>query len=342
MRVVAFLFLTLAFAGCLNAEPAPDTDVGSEPDATRTFESIAEALPNITAMWDVAEDVDWWEAFVDQNKRDAYVPDTPVTHSGASRQAIEDRLTGMGLEVTTHMYPAGAFGVTAPGGPAQAAAVVAHIPGTSDRTIAFIAHYDTQAGTIEGAYDNGSGTAAVISICGILSQLNLTHSIDCILFDAEEVGAVASGAYVNANPDLPYDLVMGFDMIGLNCPGYEWKMYQWVGANVAEWLFPIVERVTHNVTGLDHDCAEVFDFNDRNSDESRFASAGYPTVRFAGGRTAGAYDQYHMPDDTPEHIYELTGGRANWELGYARVVESAAILALMVDPFTLEEMQAGI
>ncbi len=342
MRVaVAFLFLSLALAGCLVDDPVDGPTLPS-PSAAPTFESVAAGLPDITALWDVSADVDWWEDFVDQKKRDAYLPDTPVTYSAASREAIEARLEAMGLEVTTHMYDAGARGVTVPGGVAQAAAVVGHHAGTSNRTIAFIAHYDTQAGTIEGAYDNGSGTAAVLSMCSILSQLNLTHNIDCILFDAEEVGAVASGAYVTANPDLPYDLVMGFDMIGLNCPGYEWKMYQWVGANVADWLHPFVQRVTHNVTGLDPSCAEVFDFNDRNSDESRFASAGYPTVRFAGGRTAGAYDQYHMPDDTPEHIYELTGGRANWELGYARVVESAVILALMVDPFTLEELQTGL
>lgn len=322
--------LIASLAGCLaETVDEPDMETGMEPEPMPGFD------------YDVAHAVDWFEQFASGGKRDAYVPDLPgVTFNQASRDVIADTLRDAGAEVNIIGYAAGALGISAPDAvPIRAWAVEAVWPGSNESLgdLGLIAHYDTQAGTIVGAYDNGSGTAVVVHTCIALSKLDLRRDLTCVLFDAEEVGTVASRAYADST-DRTFDLVLGFDMVGLNCDAYPWQLYGFVGANFAEQLFAFTNQTFHDVVG---DCATVFDFNDRNSDEASFASAGIPTIRFAGGRTAGAYDQYHLPDDTVEHLYDLTGGRAGWESGFGDVMRVAYETAVRFDATNLEELAAA-
>ncbi|MGB1585994.1 MAG: M28 family metallopeptidase [Thermoplasmatota archaeon] len=329
MKWLVAMLAFVAVAGCIE-----------DGDGVQEQTPVPEvAAPAFNA--DVAAAVDWFEQFSSGGKRDAYVPDIPgVTFNQASRDVIADTLRNAGGEVQVIGYAAGALGLSAPDAlPIQAWAVEASWPGSNESLgeLGLIAHYDTQAGTIVGAYDNGSGTAVVVHTCIELSTLDLRRDLTCVLFDAEEIGTVASRAYV-ADTDRTFDLVMGFDMVGLNCDAYPWKLYGFVGANFAQELFALTNTTFHNAVG---DCATVFDFNDRNSDEASFASAGIPTVRFAGGRSASDYDQYHLPDDTVEHLYELTGGRANWESGFGDVMRTAYDLAVAFDQTTIEELAAA-
>ncbi len=325
------VLLTVTFAGCLESGPDPSSDPMDQLDA---FDSAALQLPALPL--DVSAAVDDWESFVDGPKRDAYVPDSPVSQSISSRDELAATFEEAGFDVEIRSYNPGAFGrsVPLPAGPA-AYAVIAVWPGEIPERIGLIAHYDTQAGTIEGAYDNGSGTIAVVETCKALAKTGLRHTLACVLFDAEEVGTVASRAYVAdevSSGKVTYDLVLGFDMVGINWPGYpDWKLYHFVGAEFAAELHPFVTRVMGQVLHYPEEGNEVMELNDRNSDEASFAAAGVPTVRFAGGRTAGAYDAYHMPNDTPEFVYEIVGGRSNFEAGFVVVMESAWALATLFD-----------
>ncbi len=341
-RTVVVLAVALAalLAGCVKTQTAADP--ASAPASGKSLAQVLGAAVPPTS-WSPKTGVDWWESFVNGNpKRDVYSP-----NNQAAREAIASELRGFGYTVRVMDFPAGAMGVTVPTttGPVSVHVVEAVKVGKTNpsHAIALGGHYDTQTATIYGAYDNGAGTAAVVASCDALSKVELDRTLVCLLFDGEEVGTVGSEAYLgylNAEKPFTLDWYLGFDMTGMNWPGYAWKFYAWVGDEYGESLFPFVNATLHDVLQYPIEGVEAFPFNDRNSDEATFKSAHVPTIRFAGGRTASTYDQYHMPQDTVQHVYDVVGGRANFEKGFATVVHSAYTLAWMLDATTLGEITA--
>jgi len=176
----------------------------------------------------------------------------------------------------------------------------------------------------------------------------MERTLACIFFDGEERGLVGSERYVQdvvAEGDEPYvyDLVLGYDMTGLNWPGYSaWKMYLMPGPeDDVPALQPFAQGLMHDVLGYPEDGVEVLDVHDRNSDEMNFKRAGIPILRFAGGRNAADYDQYHKPLDTVEHVYEVAGGRASFEAGFAAIVEASYATVLAFDRTSMDEIRAA-
>ena len=86
---------------------------------------------------------------------------------------------------------------------------------------------------------------------------------------------------------------------------------------------------------------EVLDVHDRNSDERRFKEAGIPIYRFAGGRNAADYPQYHMPMDTVEFVYDFAGSKANFQAGFSTIIEASYHTILVLDAFSPETLQAA-
>ncbi|HUR25118.1 MAG TPA: M28 family peptidase [Candidatus Thermoplasmatota archaeon] len=344
MRLLAFAIasglLALTASGCL--DPRADDDPGARSVEGHLVDRLAAQVPPLA--WDGDAAVAWWEDFVvSYPKRDTYLPpnDPATLH-------IVDSLEALGLQVTLTHHPARAplAGTPLPDeAPLSIHTIAAYKPGRTqpDHAIALGAHYDTQTGTIQGAYDNGSGTAMVFDLCKQLASVPMDKSLLCLFFDGEELGALGSQAYLE---DLPeghpqIDVYLGYDMVGMDWPGYPaWKAYTWIGEEFAAELFPFVNRTVHGVLGFPAEGAEVFDFNDRNSDEAIFAEAGIPTLRFAGGRRAGDYDQYHLPDDTAGHVYTVVGGRENFKAGFGTLVQESYTLALMLDQTSLEELRS--
>src|SRR3954454_11222418 len=76
---------------------------------------------------------------------------------------------------------------------------------------------------------------------------------------------------------------------------------------------------------------EVRGINVRNSDEASWDKLGYPTLRWAGLRTAGNYPQYHMPGDTMDTIDSVAGGRTFFEQGLRNTLMSSYYTELTVD-----------
>lgn len=342
-RVLTILLVCVPLlAGCF-ADDAPGAASDVPQDSGESLvQQLARNLPaKALQPWDAAAGVDWWEDFAQgYPKRDALLPNNDL-----AAQHIAAGLTDAGLEATiVHYLPAPAPG--APMLPAGIHVVVGHKAGLGDpgHALALGAHYDTQAATIEGAFDNAAGTAMVFELCKTLAQEPMQRSLLCLFFDGEEEGALGSEAYLanppEGSPDI--DFYFGYDMVGINWPGYPtWKLYNWVQAEYATDLYPFVNATIHDVLGWPEDGAEAFDFNDRNSDEYNFIQANVPSVRFAGGRKAGDYDQYHKADDTVLHVYDLVGGRANFELGFGAIAQESYALALMLDQTNLLELQAA-
>lgn len=332
----AALLLAAAAAGCV----AP----GAEPSAPLSERIAAGPL---SLPWDVEAQVDWWEdVATGYPKHDANTPTNAML-----RERLVADLEGLGLDVEVRSYPGAIQGMDVPdAGEATALyAIVATRTGTTmpDHRLGLVSHYDSQTATIHGAYDDLSGVAAELSICKALLQVPMNRTLACIFFDGEERGLVASERYVQdvvveADEGYVYDLVLGYDMTGLNWPGYFWKMYAMTGpADDVPALVPFAEAVLHGALGYPESGVEVLDVHDRNSDERRFREAGVPILRFAGGRHAADYDQYHKPLDTVEHVYELAGGRGNFEKGLSTIVDGSIAVALAFDRTSMDELRTG-
>ncbi|MFO1534301.1 MAG: M28 family metallopeptidase [Thermoplasmatota archaeon] len=337
------VLLCAAFAGCAASGPATTTPAAPATLLERTAANVPALQFNATAG------VQWWSDFAQTYTfRNAFAPS-----NAAARDHIAAGLAAAGLHVRIRLYPASAFGPALPAtaGPLFVSVVEATKPGRDDRTIALGAHYDnTAAATVQAAYDNGAGTATLYNLCTALAKLPTPtqHTFTCLFFDGEELGLVGSQAYVADTTHPVPDAYLGFDMTGLNWPGIDttlpgnaqWKLYAWTGAEFADALYPFLNGTLHQVLGYPLAGAEAFPFNDRNSDEASFADAHVPTLRFAGGRTAGLYPQYHKPGDTVDYVYQFAGSRERFEQGMA-AVRTAWQVALQLDQTSLDELKAA-
>ncbi|MEA3190658.1 MAG: hypothetical protein QOD77_1240 [Thermoplasmata archaeon] len=341
MRVVPLVLLAvLAVAGCTQSPPAADPP--AQDHSGSLAERLAAEVPPIS--WDVAAQVDWWaDVATNYPKHDSNLPANTEL-----RERLVADLEALGLEVEVRAYPGAAQGVVLPDADgARLYAIIATKQGTTmpDHRIGLVSHYDTEALTVHGAYDDASGVAAEYSICKALAAVPMNRTLACIFFDGEERGLAASEAYVQDvvvenDEGYAYDFVLGYDMTGINWPGHAWKMYVMVGEPHVDPLYAFTQDLMHKALGYPEDGVEVLDVHDRNSDERNFKEAGVPILRFAGGRRAADYDQYHMPLDTVDHVYQVTQGRENFEKGFATIVEASYVTALVLDQTSLDAMAA--
>jgi hypothetical protein len=340
MKPWVVLPLAALLAGCLSpAAPLPPAH------ATYAAE-LLDGLPRI--QWDVGAAVDWWEDIsTNYPKHDSNLPT-----NAQLREHLVDSLRALGLEVEVRAYPGAAEGQDLPDNPATPLyAVVATKAGTTSPThrIGLVSHYDSNTLTVNGAYDDMSGVAAEFSLCKALAAVPMNKTLACIFFDGEERGLVASQRYVDdvvkgGKAGYVYDFVLGYDMTGINWPasykGQPWPMYVMVGENFVPELYGFTGDLMHRTLGYPEPGVTVLDKHDRNSDERRFKEAGIPILRFAGGRNAADYDQYHKPLDTVDHVYEVTGGRASFETGFATIVEASFPTVLALDRTSLDALRA--
>jgi hypothetical protein len=218
--------------------------------------------------------------------------------------------------------------------------------------IAFIAHYDTVASagfTIQGAYDDGSGTNILRYFGKAFSKIKTDRSIALLWFDAEETGLVGSDLYVKdllEQKKIKIHAAMGFDMVGIGYPApYCICIYHGpIDAPLAE---PIIDHVNFDflefpegdggpgaaqkwpIGGEGHVCS--CGQNIRNSDESNFAAQGWFSMRWTGMRTASDYPGYHYPWDTVPLMELVAGGRENLEQGTENTFKSAYYTTFVLD-----------
>ena len=173
-----------------------------------------------------------------------------------------------------------------------------------------------------GAYDNASGTAAVLEIAKafVKAPQKPARSIYFAFVTAEESGLLGS-AFLAANPPLPIDqLVANINIDGVNYLGPTTDMVQ-LGAERSS-LGPMVEAIlkerNRTLTGDTHPERGYF----FRSDHFSFAKLGVPAIslsepkQFTGSTAAEllkkqeAYNDkdYHQPSDQYDPSWDFTGG----------------------------------
>ena len=208
--------------------------------------------------------------------------------------------------------------------------------------ILFMGHYDTVAGfggaTVNGAYDNASGTMMILALAKALANVPTNRSLMFIWYNGEEEGVLASDRHAEialAN-GLKVHAGLGFDMVGIAypvaAPTARTCLCMWHGSE-DEAFEPLLRHVNFGVMGLpdEEGKVQVVGINERNSDESSWDLRGVPTLRWAGMRAAADYPAYHMPDDTMATIETVAGGRKFFEEGLQHTLRSAYLTSLVLD-----------
>ncbi|WP_111672673.1 M28 family peptidase [Algoriphagus litoralis] len=192
----------------------------------------------------------------------------------------------------------------------DAANLVAFIPGSSSRKVIVIsAHYDhvgigrpNAAGDsiFNGADDNASGTAALITLAEYFSKNRPTHSMMFVALDAEELGLRGAKALVD---DFPYPLEqillnVNMDMVSRSDKN---ELYA-SGTFHNPHLKPILEKVAvgsdpklllgHDIPGTGSD-----DWT-KSSDHGAFFDKKVPHLYFG----VEDHEDYHKPSDEFENI----------------------------------------
>lgn len=342
----AALVIVLLLAGC-TAKPPEATPTPTVSERDQVLGLLAGLPPPVAGGGPAVTE---WETFLTNYPKRDY--GTPLNI--AASEYLRAELAEAGFRAEMLRFPIN----PAVGAAAEVRVVRGTLEGADPtHRIGLVSHYDSTQTTTQAAYDDGAGTILQLNICRSLVAAKdvLQRSIDCLFFDAEEEGLLASDAYTawyKATTDrgFVYDIVFGYDMTGINWPGHAWKLYAFLGAGKAglgELLEPHADFV--NLTLHDffdgvlpgaRDGIEVVLNNPRSSDEAAFQSIGIPSVRFAGGRTAAEYPAYHTPLDTVPYVYQYVGGRANLEKGFDAVLRSSYYLALAFDAYDAADVPA--
>jgi Zn-dependent M28 family amino/carboxypeptidase len=182
--------------------------------------------------------------------------------------------------------------------------LVGYLPGEVDSAIVVTAHYDhlgiKDGAIFNGADDNASGVAGLLSIAHAFSQMRSKHTLIFVAFDAEEMGLRGAAAFL-ANSPTDKGLIklnVNMDMIAHNNVD---EIYA-VGTYHYPELMPILEQVRNQTSitikfGHDkpQDTLEDWTFS---SDHGPFHKAGIPFVYFG----VEDHEDYHTSTDTFEKI----------------------------------------
>jgi hypothetical protein len=220
-------------------------------------------------------------------------------------------------------------------------AVVATKKGTDKAAekIVFGGHFDTMVGTVEGAYDNGTGTRLLMDLARSYAKVKTHRTLVFAWYNGEEEGALAStemAADYKARGE-KVQAYLGFDMVGIGWPvggtlTDKNCLCMWRGAR-DEAFDALLADVNYRFLKFPKgkQLVSIEGRNVRNSDEASWADSGYPTLRWAGLRKAGDYPQYHLPQDDLATMVSVAGGREFLEKGLRNTLLSAYYTAAALD-----------
>ena len=192
--------------------------------------------------------------------------------------------------------------------------------------------------TINGSYDNATGTNMLRALARSFAQVPTNRTLVFAWYNGEEEGTLASEPHAQSFKDAGKVVraQMGFDMVGIAWPvakvGATNCLCMWRGED-DERFDALLSHVNFDVLGFPRgdNLVEVRGLNTRNSDEASWDQRGYPTMRWAGLRTAANYPAYHRYDDTMDTIDTVAGGRTFFEQGLRNTLLSSYYTALTVD-----------
>jgi hypothetical protein len=261
------------------------------------------------------------------------VTGTPQETAAASY--LRDYAAGLGYQATIENLPI-ATGLP----PGITHAVIATRRGTTrpDEYIVFSAHFDTVPQTIYGSYDNGTGVNMLRALAKSLSKIPTNRTLVFAWYNGEEEGTLSSDPHAQSFVDGNRKVrgLLGFDMVGIGWPvanpGPTNCLCMWHG-DEDDRFDALLSHVNFDVLGFPNgeNLVSVRGMNTRNSDEATWDRRFYPTLRWAGMKTAADYPAYHQPDDTMDTIDSVAGGRTYFEQGLRNTLLSSYYTALTLD-----------
>lgn len=202
--------------------------------------------------------------------------------------------------------------------------------GKSKETIVIGAHRDT-LGTLEGAQDNASGTAAMLELARVLSGEEHYYTYMFISFDGEEFGLKGSEAFARNNSLKNIKLVMILD-----CVGYKHAdtvgLYQFASSKGASplWTTVLANNIIKRSGGKTYYIDDEGGFSGVsigvfpsllekmislkvsggvNTDSGPFVDRNIPSVGFIAANSGKIVDEeglYHTPGDTISMVSKET------------------------------------
>lgn len=234
-----------------------------------------------------------------------------------------------GLDRTTFIGVGGHMDVVAP---------VAPIPG----------YLGPGYGTIQGAYDDTSGTVQTLVLARALAPLQTQQTYFFGLWSAEEEGIWGSGEFVDNfaenYPGATIKAYLNLDMVGINWPGVDpdtgeyYPLYGMSGGNYAggqteqvHGYEAIVNWTAYHFMGYPNVTAFEFGHSSMGSSDHRsFQNIGVPTLFYIGTYDAG-YDAYHRLEDTLSNMKEQMGGQTGLEAGFEVTIWLSLANLLLLD-----------
>jgi aminopeptidase YwaD len=166
--------------------------------------------------------------------------------------------------------------------------VVAEKTGTGQGVVVLGAHYDTVPG-VQGANDNGSGTAAILAIAEELAGQNLPFTVRFIAFGSEELGLRGSAHYVDSlteNQRREIVAMLNFDALGSG------ESVEILGDRA------LVDRAADLAQRDGVVVTRGRDQPGSSSDHASFRGVGIPVLMF----TAPDVSRIHSAEDTLEEV----------------------------------------
>lgn len=173
--------------------------------------------------------------------------------------------------------------------------VIAEIPGSTypDEIIAITAHYDSVSYS-KGAYDNGTGSTAIMQILSHFVKNKPLRTLKFIWCGSEEMGLLGSKAYTQAHKDDldKYKLCVNIDMIGVTI-GND------IACVTANNSLVSYLKYLGNMSGFPISVKQgVY-----SSDSTPFADSGVPALSFARLSPQGGA-KIHSHDDVMDYLEE--------------------------------------
>jgi hypothetical protein len=195
-------------------------------------------------------------------------------------------------------------------------------------------HYDIVQKSIEGAYDNTCGAAAVVELAEGFAKLKTSSTIVFGLWDGEEKGLWGSNFFAQ---DLPSDIdvkaYVNFDMVGLNWPlPYTLLIITGPDENDEHEDCPelnnIAKNATYNYLGYPETGIDIHESTGGGSDHLSFQREGVQTYFFYGN---APYIQYHRRTDLLVDMVLYAGGIDRLKEGFGTVAWIAFYITLLLD-----------
>lgn len=210
--------------------------------------------------------------------------------------------------------------------------VVAILPGQVEKRIVIGAHRDI-AGSVQGAEDNGSGTATLLELARVLSGRDNYYTYVFVSFDGEEVGLTGSFDYVSRHAQDPIVIAVILDMTGFRGSDTIFLYRAVTGQGSCPlWTFALARSVMesqglpgrffearYSLGSLRVFFATLFEraSGEWNTDSGPFLAANIPAI---GLTAAGPSEEFgghparaiiHSPEDTLDQVspeaLEMTG-----------------------------------